>query len=144
MKFSKKRGQYEASNVSFNAETLEAFSYSWWKFVSVVNGVLVFNNYYYSSSTGKHQRKVRNLLETLGIKPQLVIRRSNKSLGVDSLQEEIISTKAEIKEIKAILANPRRRKSLDDSRLQTIAFLEAHVINVMTVIYGTELNASLN
>lgn len=64
----KRAGIYKASNVTFNPSRIEAFSYGWWKFVGVVEGKVVFNNYYYSPSTCKHQSKVRRLLAELGIK----------------------------------------------------------------------------
>lgn len=68
MKFYTRQGLYKASNVTLNPKTLEAFSYSWWKFLGVVEGKLVFNNYRYSNSTSKHQSKVRAQLQELGIK----------------------------------------------------------------------------
>ena len=68
MKHMKRANIYKASNVEFNPETIQATSYSWWRFVDVVNGLVVFNNYNYSNSTCKHQSKVRFLLSDLGIK----------------------------------------------------------------------------
>lgn len=68
MKYYKRLGIYKASNVTFDPKTLEAHSYRWWKFVAVVEGKVIFNNYRYSVSTSKHQRKVRQLLFELGIK----------------------------------------------------------------------------
>lgn len=66
----KRAGIYQGSNykVIFNPKTLEAFSYKWWRFVAVVEGKVIFNNYRYSNSTSNHQRKVRSLLGELGIK----------------------------------------------------------------------------
>jgi hypothetical protein len=70
MKLMKRTSIYQCSNYNctFNPKTIEAFSYKWWKFVGIVDGKLVFNNYYYSPSTSKHQAKVRSLLNELGIK----------------------------------------------------------------------------
>lgn len=73
MKLMKRANLYKASNVTFNPETFEAFSYVWWKFVAKVEGKVVFNNYRYSPTTGKHQYKVRRLLEQLGIKIDIEI-----------------------------------------------------------------------
>ena len=42
---------YKASNVKFNYETIEAFSYNWWQFVKVIGGKVIFNNYNYSNTT---------------------------------------------------------------------------------------------
>lgn len=72
-----KRAQiYQASNynVTFNPKTLEAFSYKWWRFVALVEGVLIFNNYRYSVSTAKHQRKVAGVMHDLGITPDITLR----------------------------------------------------------------------
>ena len=68
MKLMKRTGIYKASNVSFDPTKISAYSYAWWKFVGVVEGKVIFNNFRYSPSTGKHQYKVRSLLEELGIK----------------------------------------------------------------------------
>jgi hypothetical protein len=73
MKFSQKRQIFEASNVTFDQKTCSAYSYKWWKFVSKVNGKVVFNNFRYSPTTGKHQQKVRKLLADLGIKIDLEV-----------------------------------------------------------------------
>ena len=70
MKYFKRLKLYKGynSNCTFNPETKDAYSYSWWRFVATVEGKLVFNNYRYSVTTAKHQRKVRGLLNELGIK----------------------------------------------------------------------------
>lgn len=73
MKYMKRSGIYKASNVTFNPKTIEAYSYVWWKFVGVVEGKVVFNNYRYSKSTSKHQSKVRQLLQELGIKIDILM-----------------------------------------------------------------------
>jgi hypothetical protein len=73
MKWFKRLKIYKASNLTFNPLTRTAHSYGWWRFVSVIEGKLVFNNYSYSNSTSKHQHKVRRLLNELGIKIDLDI-----------------------------------------------------------------------
>lgn len=72
MKFMKRSGVYKASNVEFNPQKIQAFSYAWWKFVKVFGNHVVFNNYSYSNSTRKHQIKVRGLMHELGIKIDFV------------------------------------------------------------------------
>lgn len=72
MKFMKRTGIYKASNVTFNPQTCEAVSYAWWRFVSKKDGLVFFNNYRYSPSTGRQQTKVRRLMEQLGIKIDVV------------------------------------------------------------------------
>jgi hypothetical protein len=61
------------ATVSFNPETMEAFSYDWWCFVKVFKGKVVFNEYRYSNTTSNHQRKVKHLLRQLGIKIDLFV-----------------------------------------------------------------------
>jgi hypothetical protein len=54
-------------NCTFDPVTLQAHSYKHWRFVDVIKGKVVFNNYRYSQTTTTHQYAVRNLLENLGI-----------------------------------------------------------------------------
>lgn len=63
----RKPSLYEASNVTFDSEKLEAFSYKWWQFVKVIEGKLVFNHYNYSPTTVRHLYKVKRLMNELGI-----------------------------------------------------------------------------
>lgn len=68
MKYYPDRKLFIAPNVVFNAERIEAHSCSWWKFVAIIDGLVVFNNYRYSTTTSGHQRKVRNLMQDLRIR----------------------------------------------------------------------------
>lgn len=68
MKQMKRTGIYKSKNVSFDPIKCEAHSYDWWRFVAKVENKVVFNNYYYSSTTRKHQLKVKQLLNDLNIK----------------------------------------------------------------------------
>ncbi len=93
MKFFKTLNLYKASNVRFNPLNMSATSYDWWGFVGLVDGLLVFNNYFYSPSTSKHQRKVRRLLSDLNIKIDLEMPipsglQTGKSLGEYVLESE--------------------------------------------------------
>lgn len=73
MKFMKRANIYQCSNYNctFDPATVEAHSYRWWRFVAVIDGLVIFNSYRYSNSTSKHQRKVRSLMYELGIKIDL-------------------------------------------------------------------------
>lgn len=74
MKYFSRSNEYRASNVVFKMgdkplnQDVSAWSYGWWQFVKVIDGKTVFNSYRYSSSTGKHQSKVRSLMDKLGLK----------------------------------------------------------------------------
>lgn len=59
---------YESTNVYFDPETCQAYSYDWWRFVDKIDGLVIFNSYSYSRTTQKHQYKVRRLLAELNIK----------------------------------------------------------------------------
>ena len=67
MKLMKRTQIYKSTNVTFDPAKCEAFSYRWWKFVARIDGVVFFNNHYYSPTTAKHQSKVRQLLRELSI-----------------------------------------------------------------------------
>jgi hypothetical protein len=155
MKFSKKHTRYEASNVSLNLETLEAFSYDWWQFLKLINGKLVFNNYSYSNTTCKHQQKVRRVLDEKGIKIDVFVKTyrsldgfaknsaNNYGTTEDALNEAIAYNKSEIEEIELMLANPRRKKALDDERKAQIKKLKVNIDQIIRVIKPTPLEQAL-
>lgn len=89
--YKKKTNMYTNStgSLTFNPATKEAFSYKWWKFVAVVEGKVIFNNYPYSMSTSRHQRTIQNLLSQLNIKIDLKLPLS-KGINGDCLQDIII------------------------------------------------------
>ena len=120
MKLFKRANLYKASNVSFNPDTCEARSYEWWAFTKMINGVLVFNNHYYSPSTCKHQSKVRTLLRELGHEVALWV---NAPCGLQNEawgEQAVASLASEIETINTALANTRRKKALDQERLERL------------------------
>ena len=133
MKFSKKRNQYEASNVSFNPDTIEAFSYGWWKFVTVIDGKVIFNNYNYSPSTCKHQSKVRVLMEKLGIKIDMIVN-TRANLRSHVWQEENAQEiDREIKKLEQAIATPRSHKAKNEERRAEIERLEQHKVEMLSL-----------
>jgi hypothetical protein len=136
MKFMKRTGIYKATNVTFNPKTLDAHSYRWWRFVAVVEGKVIFNNYRYSVTTSKHQSKVRQLMLELGIKIDAFLP-VPRGIGFQSLEE--LFTQAEEhfcdeylrEEQKKIERNEkaaerRRREKEIDRALVTHAAHESH------------------
>lgn len=93
MKYFKRLGLYKASNVTFNPKTLSAHSYDWWQFVKQVDGKVIFNNYRYSQSTSKHQRKVAGVLQELGITYETI--KTVKSLANLETLEQVYAAHAE-------------------------------------------------
>lgn len=125
MKFSKKRNQYEASNVSFSQVEMKALSYGWWQFVALVGDKVVFNNYSYSPSTSKHQYKVRQLLCDLGIKVDFIVH-SHTGLQHSEWQNEYAKEiDDKIKTLEKAIAAPRSHKAKNEERKAMIeSYLE--------------------
>jgi hypothetical protein len=117
MKYYKRLKLYKASNVTFNPETMVAYSYGWWEFVKVIDGKVVFNNYYYSTSTCKHQSKVMGLLSELGIKIDMTIECPG---GLQNLQSAVEHYTYEIKELERKIAAPRTHKKKNEERKRHI------------------------
>lgn len=118
MKLMKRSNIYQASNynVTFNPETLEAFSYKWWSFVRVIEGQVVFNNYRYSVSTSKHQSKVRRLMSDLGIKIDLELPLPNGINALDTMAE--IIERAEEHLCDVVLNNELKREARNEKAKQ--------------------------
>lgn len=110
-----KQGIYKASNVTFNPNTLEAYSYDWWQFVKVIRGKVIFNSYRYSNTTARHQSKVRQVMVQLGIKIDLEVQvrgglqdiKTIKALNVAHNHE--MGIQAEVLEQKRLDRNAKAR-----------------------------------
>lgn len=89
MKYLKRADLWRGPNATWSPVTMEAYSYAWWKFVARVEGKLVFNNYYYSATTRRHQAEVRGLLQSHGYLIDLEIPVPT-GLGTKSLSELIL------------------------------------------------------
>lgn len=113
MKYFTRLKVYKANNVVFDPETLRAYSYNWWRFVDKIKGKVVFNNYTYSSSTSKHQSKVRSVLRELNIKVDYWI---DAPKGLQDLNDALVYAYRNYFEAKADLLNPKRLKKLDDNK----------------------------
>lgn len=139
MKKLKRSNVYKANNVKFDADAMEATSYDWWLFFKVINGKNVFNNYYYSPSTSKHQSKIRCLLSDLNIKIDHFIKAPR---GLQDLNEASDHYKYLIKtykfELEKALSNPRVREkklnSLNDSLFRAIDGLELITTKLMKAV----------
>lgn len=73
MRHYKRANIYKSGRAVLKIEPLEAWSYDWWCFLRKVRGKVVFNNYHYSNTTGKHQSAVSTQLKALGIKVDLFV-----------------------------------------------------------------------
>lgn len=106
LSYSKKHGVFKNStgSVIFNPKTVEALSYRWWRFVRLIKGRVVFNNYRYSASTNKHQYRVKALLRELKIKIDREV----------LIRESLPST---LRELNALIKlNRERDKQIEEER----------------------------
>lgn len=121
MKYYPRLNVYKASNVIFYPENITAYSYAWWRFVTVIKGKVIFNNYRYSVSTAGHQRKVKQLLDKLGIKVDLFIQ-SQLSL-TDNPQRIAAGIQVDIDTLRIERNKPRKRQATKDDLGCRIAYL---------------------
>lgn len=116
MKYSKKRDRFEASNVWFSQTNMLAKSYDWWVFVKEIQGVIYFNNFGYSVTTKAHQRKVSNLLDSLGIKVQVIS--FQESLASASTKEQVVEFSSRQMKRDSDLAEFKRVDRLKKAKLR--------------------------
>lgn len=131
MKYYKRSGMYKASNVSFNPETYEAYSYDWWLFVCKIGDCIVFNNYNYSNTTSKHQSKLRSLLDELGIKITCTI---ESPKGLQDLQSTIDYYEVVIANLHAAIDKPRSHKSTNLKRQKQVQHYQQKIEEVNQLI----------
>lgn len=130
MKYHTRSKEWRASNVSFNADTLKAYSYAWWRFVDVVNGKVVFNNYTYSMTTNRHQSKVRSLMRTLGIAIDVTIECPAGLQAHDWIESTVKHYQYKIDTLRQLIANPKSRKTTNDARRVAIASYSECILTV--------------
>jgi hypothetical protein len=121
LKYNNKNKLYTNStgSLTFDPVKIEAHSYKWWKFVAVVDGKTLFNNYNYSMSTSAQQYKIRQLMSDLGIKidMELPIPEGIKSENLEDLiltAEEYLCDKIGIDVTKKQDYNERRKQKQTD------------------------------
>lgn len=144
MKYMKRSKIYQASNYNctFDPTKVEAHSYKWWRFVAVVDGVVLFNNYRYSVSTAKHQRKVAGLMRELGIQVDVTLQlprgiRNDQTLAElyveaeETLCEQFLESEAKRDE-----RNAKARQRSAEKRAKELAEFKA---NVETITYDNVL-----
>lgn len=131
MKYSKKRARYEESNVWFDKETMTAKSYDHWVFVTKISGLVVFNEHRYSVSTSRHQRKVKELLQALGIVIDLHVDSPKSLTDIDAA---IAYQTTLIERIEATLVKGRASKR--NERLEAINEYKrrADVLRILTEV----------
>jgi|6_EtaG_2_1085325.scaffolds.fasta_scaffold94035_1 hypothetical protein len=140
MKFVKSRGRFEASNVCFYPESLEAYSYGWWQFLTTYKGKVLFNYYNYSPTTNRHQSKVLSELDSRDIKIHLMLRYTDKGfqegIGASShsdigaeivLKDEIVCAQKVIQDLTDLINKPKTRKTTNEKRKKRIQEIRDHI-----------------
>lgn len=113
-----KRGE----NCTFNQETMQAYSYGWWRFVEVVDNKVLFNNYSYSHSTSKHQWNTQRLLGKLGIKIDFEF--ACRKGFQDGYESAVQDYKYKIKQLKELIKTPGTHKKKNEERKNQIANIQ--------------------
>lgn len=113
MTFKKRSGIYSNStgSLTFDPIKLEAHSYRWWKFVSRIDGVVIFNSYSYSVSTSKHQSKIRSMLDQMGIKIDVFLKLKN---GINTSDLEALFLEAEEQACDKFLSDELKRQDRNE------------------------------
>lgn len=127
----KTKNQYKASNVVFDANTMEAYSYGWWKFVSIINGRVIFNDFSYSKSTVQHQSKIVNLLHILNIKIDHFVLCPR---GLQDLNSGIEYSEIRIEQLQHDINKPKSHKAKNMQKLEEINKYIKHIEVLKTLI----------
>jgi hypothetical protein len=123
-RYIKSRHTLESSNFSFDLKTLEAYSYSWWRFTKPLGDYIIFSNYSYSKSTSRHQLKAKRILGELGYKNVIMLDYvSGIDCPVDALKLEIAEIKNEINNLRELINKKGTHKKTNRKRIDTIAKL---------------------
>ena len=97
----------------FNPFSMEARSYIHWQFVAKVRGKVIFNNYSYSPTTGRHQRTVARLLRELGIKVDLHV---NCQGSLDDSSAAAMAEHLAIANLKVAMKTGRKAKNVERAK----------------------------
>lgn len=119
MKYYKKLKIYKNSTGSnyYDPQKQEAFSYKWWRYLQVINGVLVFNDYDYSVTTSQHQSA---LLSIIGYRTAYRVSAPRGLEGISSIYSYAKELKRENASLSKAILKPRTRRSTNEYRLKQI------------------------
>lgn len=131
MKYYSRSNTYKASNVIYDCNTKEAYSYGWWRFVECIGNKTVFNWYKYSSSTSAQQRKIAGVLRQLNIKIDIEI---DAPKGLQDLNSAIVYYNKEIEQLKETIAKPKTHIRLNIERQGRIEYYQKQIQVVKMLI----------
>lgn len=138
MDFYPKLNQYKMSNVRYDVKAKEAYSWDWWCFVKPINGVLVFNDYRYSQSTGNHQFKVARLLEALGLE-YVTVSTSDSLNDPLALEKAIMHLEIQNEALRERINAPRTRVAANNRRKAEIVENMAKINKLEKILNKGEL-----
>jgi len=127
LKHFKRTNEWRASNVTVSTEEVTAFSYHWWQFARQIGNIRIFNYSHYSPSTSRHQWKAWSKFDECGVKFDLVLRHTDKTLKGDifiALDAEIEGLQKEMNILTEAINRPRSHKAKNVERRYDIGKLE--------------------
>jgi len=134
LKYMVRADEYKSSNVYYSVPGEFAVSYGWWRFVSRINGVLIFNTLRYSPSTGKHQSKVMSLLDSLGLEYYRVETRLSLSEGTVALESCIKNLEDDNTEMQKAIDKKGNRKTTNIRRAKKIELNKTEIKTLKKII----------
>lgn len=133
LRLRKKTLEFVGSNVWLSLPTMQATSYGWWTMLKRINGKLVFNSYRYSTSTTRHQSKVRETLRNLGIKVDVEIEAPK---GLQDLQSAVEFYERRIQALVVEIEKPRSQKAKNKERVKEIKRTQEKIKTVKALMRG--------
>jgi hypothetical protein len=120
MKWFSRLGVYKLSNVIFRPSDMSAYSYKWWQFMGYApSGALIFSDFSFSTSTSKHQRDVRRLVQNrMGRQIDFFLEMPN---GVNDPRAAIDHYERMIRDTTAAINKPKTHKAKNAQRYTKIA-----------------------
>lgn len=96
----------------YNVVNNTATSYGWWTYYKIIKGKRIFNSYFYSSTTSKHQIDLLKI-----VRPDIYIECPG---GLQDLRSGIDYYKSLIRDLVSKINNPRSRKTTNEKRMEMI------------------------
>lgn len=116
-RFMPKSNDLAKANNRLHLTEMKGYSYGWWCYVCVIDGLLVFNKFPYSRTTQKHQSNMRSLLSKLGIRIDLEVS-TKSSISQFTLDNVETCLRNELEYVQGQLAKCKRPKSAKRDQLQ--------------------------
>lgn len=138
MKYYSRLQEYKASNLVVRIGPLQAYSYGWWQFLTEQNGLIVLNMYNYSQTTLKHQYKVRKLLDSLGITPDIVVYTAHSLDSKYWVQDAIRLAIHEMNVLRDDMNKPRTRASTNEQRQRDWEAKAAYISELQVKLINEE------